>query len=251
MSHHIVKATSVSYTYPDGTRALDDISFLITHGASVALVGANGAGKSTLLLQLAGCLLPTAGSLQIGDAVVTQQNVAEARRAVGLVFQDPDDQLFMPTVMEDVMFGPLNLGLSESEARQKARESLDAVGAAHLADRPPYKLSGGEKRAVSIAAVIALSPNILVMDEPTANLDAKSRRAIIELLRGFEHSKIVATHDLDLAMDVCDRVLVLSQGRIKADGPIADVFANRALLEACHLEPPLRMQACPVCGNKR
>ena len=251
MSHHIVQAKRLSFAYPDGTVGLRDISFLITHGEKVALVGANGAGKSTLLLHLNGSLLPAEGTVRVGDASLTKKTLKAVRRSVGMVFQNPDDQLFMPTVMDDVMFGPLNLDMTEAEARQKAEEALTTVGALSLADRPPYKLSGGEKRAVSIASVIAMSPSILVMDEPTANLDAKSRRAVIALLQSFDHTKIIATHDLDLALDVCDRAIVLKEGTVAADGPIARLFTDDALLEACHLERPLRMQACPVCGPVR
>lgn len=251
MSHHIVEARAVSYAYPDGTRAVEDLSFVITHGESVVVAGANGAGKSTLLLHLTGCLLPSRGAVRIGDVTLTRKNLKQVRRAVGMVFQDPDDQLFMPTVMEDVMFGPLNLGMSEAEAAAKAEEALATVDAAHLGERPPYKLSGGEKRAVSIAAVIAMSPDILVMDEPTANLDARSRRAVINLLNSFSHTKIIATHDLDLALDVCRRAILLKDGRIARDGPIETLFGDRALLEACRLEPPLRLEACPVCGRRK
>jgi cobalt/nickel transport system ATP-binding protein len=249
MSHHLVEARSLGYAYPDGTSALSGISFLITHGESVAVIGANGAGKSTLLLHLAGCLFPSAGAVRIGDAVMTRKNLKQVRRAVGLVFADPDDQLFMPTVFEDVVFGPLNQGLSEQEAAARADEALATVGALHLKDRPPYKLSGGEKRAVSIAAVIAMSPDILVMDEPSSNLDARGRRQLIELLLSFGHTKIIATHDLDLAMDVCKRAFVLKDGKLEADGPTEEIFGNAGLLEACHLEKPFRMQPCPVCGK--
>jgi len=251
MSHHIVEATNLSYAYPDGTRGISEISFRITHGESVTLAGANGAGKSTLLLHLSGCMLPAAGTVRIGDATMTKRSLPQVRRAVGMVFQDPDDQLFMPTVIEDVAFGPLNLGMSEEEAVRKAEEVLRTVGAVHLKDRPPYKLSGGEKRAVSIASVLALSPDILLMDEPSSNLDARSRRRLITLLRSFAHTKIIATHDLDLAFEVCERVILLRDGRIAADGPAADILTDGDLLATCGLEMPLRLQSCPVCGRKK
>lgn len=250
MSHHIVEAADISFTYPDGTPGLSNISFRITHGESVALAGANGAGKSTLLQHLSGCLFPDTGTVQIGDAVLTKRSLPIVRRSVGMVFQDPDDQLFMPTVLEDAAFGPLNMGMSETEAVQTALKALETVGAAHLRDRPPYKLSGGEKRAVSIASVLALSPDILVMDEPSSNLDARSRRRLISLLKSFAHTKIIATHDLDLAMEVCGRVILLGEGKIVADGPIETIFADQSLLESCGLEKPLRMQGCSVCGNR-
>lgn len=249
MTHHIVEAENITFSYPDGTPGLKEVSFRITHGESVALAGANGAGKSTLLQHLSGCLFPSSGAVRIGDAELTKKTLTQVRRAVGMVFQDPDDQLFMPTVLEDAAFGPLNLGMSEAEAVQKAEEALRVVGAEHLKNRPPYKLSGGEKRAVSIAVVLALSPDILVMDEPSSNLDARSRRRLISLLKSFSHTKIIATHDLDLATEVCQRVLLMRDGRIAADGPIRDLFRDSALLESCGLEKPLGFQPCPSCGS--
>ena len=251
MTSGIVEAERVSFTYPDGTSSLREVSFRIGPGEATALLGANGAGKSTLLLNLSGCLFPTDGVVRFGDAVMTPKTAPALRRSVGMVFQDPDDQLFMPSVLEDVVFGPLNLGMSVDAAAQKAEEVLSVVGALHLKERPPYKLSGGEKRAVSIASVLALSPDILVMDEPSSNLDARSRRRLIDLLRSFSHTRIIATHDLELALEVCLRALVLHEGRIVADGPIAEVLQNGALLERCGLERPLSLSPCVVCGAAR
>jgi cobalt/nickel transport system ATP-binding protein len=247
MSHHIIEIDDLSYSYPDGNQVLKGISFRITHGEKVALVGANGAGKSTLLLQFNGCLLPEAGRVRIGEMPVTRKTLKHVRRTVGLIFQDPDDQLFMPLVYDDVAFGPLNLGLSPEEVDRQVMQALAAVGALHLKDRPPYHLSGGEKRAVAIAAVLSLAPAILVMDEPSANLDPKTRRQLIELLKTFEHSLIIATHDLDLVLDLCPRTIVLKEGRVAADGPTREIMANEELLAACNLEKPLRLQGCPVC----
>jgi cobalt/nickel transport system ATP-binding protein len=248
MSHHIIEIEDLYYAYPDGNQVLKGISLRITHGENVALVGANGAGKSTLLLQFNGCLLPAAGRVKIGGLPVTKNTLAHVRRTVGLVFQDPDDQLFMPLVFDDVAFGPLNLGLSPAEVEGQVMEALAAVGAVHLKDRPPYRLSGGEKRAVAIAAVLSLAPAILVMDEPSSNLDPKTRRQLIELLKTFEHTLIIATHDLDLVLDLCPRTLVLQEGAIAADGPTLEIMQNEELLAACSLEKPLRMQGCPVCS---
>jgi cobalt/nickel transport system ATP-binding protein len=250
MSHHIVEAAALSYLYPDGTPGLDGVSFRIEHGESVAIVGANGAGKSTLLLHLTGCLMPTGGALRVGDYPLTPKTLDAVRRSVGMVFQDPDDQLFMPTVFDDVAFGPLNLGLPKDEVEARVTRALETVGAAHLKDRPPYRLSGGEKRAVAIATVLSMSPDILVLDEPTASLDPKSRRKLIDLLGAFTHTKIVATHDLDLALDLCERTIVLANGRVAADGKTAELMRDRGLLDASHLEMPLRLQACPVCGER-
>lgn len=249
MSHHIVEVQDLRYAYPDGTEALRGLSFRIHHGEAVAVIGANGAGKSTLLLHLNGYHAPQAGRVRVGDYPVTPKTLPAIRRSVGLVFQDPDDQLFMPTVSDDVAFGPVNLGLPPEEVEQRVQQALATVDAVHLADRPPYRLSGGEKRAVAIATVLAMRPDILVMDEPTNGLDPAARRRLIGLLRGFEHTKIIATHDLDLVFDLCSRVIVLHGGAVAADGPPADIFRDAELLERCHLEKPLRLQGCPVCGK--
>lgn len=250
MSHHIVEARDLEYVYPDGTVALRGVSFRIEHGESVGIVGANGAGKSTLLLHLNGCLIATKGTVRIGDFPVTPATLHHIRRSVGTIFQDPNDQLFMPTVEEDVAFGPLNMSLPADEVERRVRESLDSVNAAHLRTRPPYKLSGGEKRAVAIASVLAMSPDILVMDEPTSGLDPRARRRLIELLRGFAHTKIIASHDLDMIMDLCQRTIVLHEGIVLADGPTDDVLADEALLARAGLELPLRLQGCPRCGRR-
>lgn len=247
MSHHIVEAVDVHFSYPDGTQAIRGISFLITHGESVAIIGANGAGKSTLLQHLNGYLVPQKGTLRIGDFPLTKKTLMAVRKTVGMVFQDPDDQLFMPTVFDDVAFGPLNLGLPTEEVEQRVNRALEIVGATHLKQRPPYKLSGGEKRAVAIATVLSMSPNILVMDEPTSNLDPKSRRNLIEMLKTFTHTKIIATHDLDLVTDLCERSIVLKDGRVIADGPTSQIICDEALLKKSNLEKPLRMQSCPIC----
>lgn len=250
MSHHLVAAEHLCYTYANSSRGIRDISFRITHGEAVAVVGENGAGKSTLLQHLNGFLEPDSGTVRIGDYPLTRTNLDAVRRSVGMVFQDPDDQLFMPTVFDDVVFGPLNLGLTEGDAAARAMEALERVGAAHLRDRPPYRLSGGEKRSVAIATVLAMDPDILVMDEPSSNLDPMARQRLITLLQSFTHTRIIATHDLDLALDLCTRTIVLHDGRITADGPTTEIFQNDALLAASGLARPLKMQGCPVCGGK-
>lgn len=249
MSHHIVEVKDLHYTYPGNTQALRGVSFRVEHGESVGIVGANGAGKSTLLQHLNGYLVPTQGTVRVGDYPLTKETVRQVRRTVGMVFQDPDDQLFMPTVYEDVAFGPLNLGLPPEEVATRVERALETAGVAHLRNRPPYRLSGGEKRAAAIATVLSMTPDILVLDEPTSNLDPRARRQFIELLRSFHHTKIIATHDLDLVLDLCERTVVIHQGRVKADGPVLQIFNNDTLLEESHLEKPLRMQACPVCGK--
>lgn len=249
MSHHIVEVKDLYYTYPDNTEALRGLALRITHGESVAIVGANGAGKSTLLSHLIGMLFPTAGSIHIGGYPVTKKTLPHVRRSVGMVFQNPDDQLFMPTVYDDVAFGPLNLGLAPDAVDIRVTSALETVGAVHLKDRPPYKLSGGQKRSVAIAAVLSMEPDILVMDEPSAGLDPFARRQLINILGTFKHTKIIATHDLDLVLDLCERTVILHHGTILADGPTMQIFQNDALLSQSHLEKPLRMQGCPVCGE--
>jgi len=235
MSHHIVEAKELAYTYPDGNKALKDISFLITHGESVAFVGANGAGKSTLLMHLVGHLLPESGSLKIGDFPLAKETVHNIRRSVGMVFQDSDDQLFMPTVYDDVAFGPLNMGLPADMVKERVKTTLETVGVLHLINRPTHRLSGGEKRSVAIATVLSMSPDILVMDEPTSNLDPRARRRLIELLKSFTHTKIIATHDLDMALDLCERTIIIKEGKIAADGKSADILRNEPLLAECNL----------------
>ncbi len=249
MSHHIVEAVDLHYTYPDGTVGLNGVSFRITHGESVALIGENGAGKSTLLLHMNGYLTASQGKMRVGDYLVSTTSLNTVRRSVGMVFQNSDDQLFMPTVFEDVAFGPMNLGLEKEDLERKVMQALETVGAAHLRSRPPYRLSHGEKRSVAIATVLAMSPDILVMDEPTSSLDPMSRAGLIELLKTFHHTKIIATHDLDMAMDLCERTIVLHQGRITGDGPIMKLLQDEELLHRSRLKKPLRMQGCPICGS--
>ena len=238
MSHHVVEVRDLSFAYPDGTVALKGVSFRVEHGGSVALIGGNGAGKSTLLLHLNGYFLTARGEVRIGDTVVTRETAAVARRAVGMVFQDPDDQLFMPTVAEDVAFGPLNAGLPPDQVECRVAAALERVGATHLRERPPYRLSAGEKRAVAIATVLAMSPDILVMDEPSSNLDPRARRRLIQHLLSFEHTKIVATHDLELVVEVCRQVLVMDAGHIVAQGPTVEILSDEKLMLAHGLERP-------------
>ena len=250
MSHHIVEVRDLRYTYPGGNQALSGVSFRITHGEAVAIVGANGAGKSTLLLHLNGCLMPEAGIVRVGDFPLTKKTLPYIRRTVGMVFQNPDDQLFMPKVYDDVAFGPLNMGLPPEDVEGKVMSALAIVGAAHLKDRPPYRLSEGEKRSVAIASVLSMSPSILIMDEPTSSLDPKARRELINLLQTFEHTIIIATHDLDMVLDICSRTIILKDGRVEVDGLTEEILQNEKLLASSHLEKPLRLQGCPVCNAK-
>ncbi|MBI4689018.1 MAG: ABC transporter ATP-binding protein [Nitrospirae bacterium] len=242
MSHHLVVFDSVFFCYPDGTEAIKGVSFRITHGESVGIVGANGAGKSTLLMHMNGYLIPMKGSVIIGDLYLDKKTRQEIRKKVGVVFQNPDDQLFMPTVFDDVAFGPLNLGMSEEKVRERVDEVLKTVGCLSLKDKPPHHLSAGQKSAVAIASVIAMRPDILVMDEPASNLDPRSRRQLINLLREFEHTKVIASHDLDMILDVCKRCIVIKEGRVVADGPADRILSDRVQLEENNLELPLSLQ---------
>ncbi len=242
MSHHYLQFDGVRYTYPGGYEALRGVSFTIRHGERVALAGANGAGKSTLLLHTDGLLLPTEGRVVIGGITLTPKTLPIARRSVGLVFQNADNQLFMPTVEQDVAFGPDNMGLTPGETAARVTRALRAVGAEHLRHAAPYRLSGGQKRSVAIAAVLAMDPSILVMDEPTSNLDPRARRQTMELLARFDHTMLIATHDMDMILDLCPRTIVMREGRIEADGPTEYIFGNRPLMESCGLEQPCRMR---------
>lgn len=244
MSHHIVEFKDVWFSYPDGTEALRGINLRITHGEAIGIVGANGAGKSTLLLHMVGILLPTSGVVTIGDIQLRKSTRQEIRRKVGMIFQNPDDQLFMPTVYEDVAFGPLNLGLGHECVDERVTAALESVGCLDIRDRPPYHISGGQKSAVAIASVMAMCPDILVMDEPASSLDPKSRRSLINMLKGFTHSKIIASHDLDLVLDVCNRCIVMNAGRVIADGPADRILSDQALMEENNLELPLSLQRC-------
>lgn len=246
-----VEVRGLCHRYADGTQALRGLDCRIGAGKAVAVVGANGAGKSTLLQHLVGLLLATAGEVRVGELTVQRATLVQVQRLVGFVFQDPDDQLFMPTVEDDVAFGPLNLGLSPQAARARVQEALASVGAAHLAARAPWRLSGGEKRAVAIAGVLAMAPQVLVLDEPSAGLDPAARRRLMALLRALPQTRIIATHDLDLALEVCARVLVMHEGRIEADGAPAEVFRDAALLQRCHLEPPLAWPGMAGAGASR
>lgn len=251
MSHHKLEVRDLHFAYPDGQEAIRKMSFVIHHGESVGIIGANGAGKSTLLMLLMGVLFPDRGEVLVGDVHVTKKTIPLIRQRLGIVFQNPDDQLFMTTVYDDVAFGPRNYKLDELEVASRVEQALEMVGITHLKDRAPFKLSGGEKRAAAIASVLSMQPDVLIMDEPTAALDPKSRRRIIRLLNGFKHTKIITSHDLDMTYETCDRIIVIKDGEIAADGPKAEILTNAALLDRCGLEVPLSLQNCPVCGSQK
>ncbi len=228
-------ANHLSYTYPNGMRALDDVSFSIERTDCVGLVGCNGAGKSTLLAMLCGLILPTSGSAEIDGIPLKKDNLALIRSMIGMVFQNPDDQLFMPTIFEDVAFGLQNRGYQPEHIEQKVWHTLRHLDIERLAPRAPYQLSGGEKRSASIATVLAMDPHMVLFDEPTAFLDPRSKRNFIQILQCMTAARLVATHDSDLVSHACNRVLVLKDGRLLADDVPSHVFSNAELMELAGL----------------
>lgn len=247
----IIQIERLNYRYPNGTVALCDVSFSIQPGEVVGLVGPNGAGKTTLQLHLNG-LLPeshpdrlASGAttpITVAGLAMTKPNLREIRRQVGFLFQDPDDQLFCPTVREDVAFGPLNLGLPRTEVEQRVAECLAAVGLEGVEQRGTMHLSFGERKRVCLAGVLACKPSLLVLDEPTSNLDLRARRRFIEILKQCPAAQLIASHDLELILDLCRRVIVLNHGRIQADGPPTKILSQATFLEQHGLEVPLSLQ---------
>ncbi|WP_033344396.1 energy-coupling factor ABC transporter ATP-binding protein [Catenuloplanes japonicus] len=230
----------VRFAYPDGHRALDGVSLTVGRGERVALLGPNGAGKTTLVLHLNGILTGGEGTVTVAGLTVTKDRgtLTEIRRRVGIVFQDPDDQLFLPTVAEDVAFGPANLGLRGAELETRVNEALDAVGMREHRERIPSHLSFGQRRRVAVATVLAMRPEILVLDEPSSNLDPASRRELADILRGLPVTVLMVTHDLPYALELCDRAVILDDGRIVADAPARTLLADQDLLATHRLELP-------------
>jgi energy-coupling factor transporter ATP-binding protein EcfA2 len=229
----------LTFHYPDGTPALRGVSFDIDSGERVALLGPTGSGKSTLLQHLNGLLTPSTGSVAVDGLSVGGETVREVRRKVGLVFQDPNDQLFLPTLLEDVAFGPLNDGVDPHEATRRARTILEGLGLVGVDGRPAHHLSGGERRLAALATVLVSRPQLLVLDEPTGDLDAVSRARLVHLLTARPETLLAATHDLHVAGALCERGVVLHRGAVVADGPLADLLADRELLERYGLAAPL------------
>lgn len=238
MTHPAVQVEGVRFSYPDGHEALRGVDLRVEHGQRVAMLGPNGAGKTTLALQLNGIHRPDAGSIRIGGLAVEERNLPDIRRRVGLVFQDADDQLFMSSVREDVAFGPANLGVRGDELDRQVATALAAVGAASLVDRAPHHLSGGERRRVALATVLVMRPDILVLDEPTSGLDPAGRRELVGVLQQVAVSQLVITHDLPFALELCERAVIVSGGRVVADGATSDLLADEDLLHAHRLELP-------------
>ena len=243
-----IELRQLSFRYPNGRLALDAITCLVPVGERTAVVGPSGAGKSTLLMHLNG-LLPTPSVTRDEDAqvfvqseAVTRPRLRSVRRHVGFLFQDPDDQLFCPTVREDVAFGPLNLGLGRDETLARVERGLTAVGMDDCSARNPSELSTGERKRVCLAGVLACEPSILVLDEPTSNLDPRARRQLLAILRAFAGTLIVATHDLDFVLELCERVLVLDSGKLQADGPAERILSDPLIMDRHGLEVPWRLR---------
>lgn len=247
----MIQFENVTYAYERGKTVLSEVSFEIGEGETVGLIGANGAGKSTIMKLLLGLAGPgagkesgsqTEGRILVDGLEVIPRNLAEIRRKLGFVLQNSDNQMFMPTVIEDMLFGLLNYGMSRQEALQRADSVLKELGQEKLRDLYNHKISGGEKRMAAVATVLAMDPEVLLMDEPTSALDPYNRRIIIETIRKLPRTKIITSHDLDMIYDTCSRVILLSQGTVAADGPAEEILKDRELLEANRMELPLRFQ---------
>ncbi len=236
--HHSIEVENLSFSYPDGHVALHQVSLRIAPGEKAALVGPNGAGKSTLLLHLNGILTAQRGTVRVCGMEVRKETLAQVRGAVGLVFQNPDDQLFSPTVFDDVAYGPIYQGLPAEEVHQRVQEALNAVGMAAYARRVSHHLSAGEKKRIAIATVLSMNPQVLVLDEPTAGLDPRARRSLIRLLGELPLTMLVATHDLAMVRELFPRMVIMDEGCVVADGPTETLLADRVLLEAHGLEQP-------------
>jgi len=240
MSEPSLEVTALSFAYPDGRQALRGIDLHVHHGERVALLGPNGAGKTTLLLHLNGILWPAAGTVRVAGLDVTDESILEVRRRVGLVFQDPDDQLFMPTVAQDIAFGPANFGIEGEQLEDRIVEALNAVSMLDARERAPHHLSYGERRRVAIATVLAMRPDILVLDEPTSNLDPASRRELIDVLSGLPITQLIVTHDLPFALELCPRAVVMDDGVIVAGDATVEILTDDLLMKKHRLELPYR-----------
>ena len=236
-----VRVNDLHYAYPDGNKALNGVNLTIASKERVALLGPNGAGKTTLVMHMNGILSPTSGAISIADLTLDSSNkeiTKKVREQVGIVFQDPDDQLFMPTVFEDVAFGPTNMGLTEAEIEERSIHALELVGMLSLKDRAPHHLSFGQRRRVAVATVLAMEPEILILDEPSSNLDPASRRELSEILLDLDVTILMVTHDLPYAFEICERSLILNQGQIVADDSTTSILRDSELLTANRLELP-------------
>lgn len=242
MSHIHIDVENVSFGYLKDQPVLKDISFHAKENDSIGIIGANGAGKSTILKLLVGLELNFDGSIRVEEIPVEKKMLPKIREKIGYVFQDSDSQLFMNNVYQELAFGPLNYGFSEEEVDRRVNDALERVHISHLKCKPIYQLSGGEKKLVSIATILSMHPDIILMDEPSVALDPKNRRNLISVLNEFDHLKIITSHDLDFIYDTCKRVILMNEGRIIAEGKAEEILKNKELLEANNLELPLSLQ---------
>lgn len=241
MSKYALSLKDLAFAYPDGHQALFGVNLDIEFNTRLALLGPNGAGKTTLVLHLNGILETVSGSVQVAGIEVVKENLKEVRRRVGIVFQDPDDQLFMPTVFDDVAFGPLNLGFTANEVKEKVEAALTKVKMQDFADRPPHHLSFGQRRRVAVATVLAMEPDILVLDEPSSNLDPASRRELSEILLSLDVTIMMVTHDIPYALEICPESAILNDGKIVARGTTRELLSDENLMKANRLELPFGM----------
>ncbi len=248
MAVPVLDVRGLAHAYPDGHQALFGVDLHVHEGERVALLGPNGAGKTTLVLHLNGILVAGAGSVAVSGLPVEKANLKEIRRRVGVVFQDPDDQLFMATVRQDVAFGPANLGIRGAELDRRVMAALDQVGMAEFADRPPHHLSFGQRRRVAVATVLVMEPEVLVLDEPSSNLDPASRRELADILRSLDVTVLMVTHDLPYALELCPRSVVLHDGQVVADGATYDLLTDPVLMRSHRLELPFGFDPATIPG---
>ena len=238
MNQEYLSVNNISFEYPDGFKALENINLSLSKGERLAVLGPNGAGKTTLILHLNGILGDLNGQITLNNNSFSEENISKIRKSVGLVFQDPDDQLFMPTVLEDVMFGPKNFGFSDELVKKNSMKALEQVKMLQFIDKPPHHLSFGQKRKVAIASVLASEPELLVLDEPSSNLDPASRRELIDILKNLDVSIILVTHDLPMALEICNRSVILNNGKITANDDTYKILKNEKVMADNRLELP-------------
>tara|TARA_B100000519_G_scaffold48228_1_gene38811 strand:+ start:360 stop:1106 length:747 start_codon:yes stop_codon:yes gene_type:complete len=238
MNQEYLSVNNISFEYPDGFKALENINLSLSKGERLAVLGPNGAGKTTLILHLNGILGDLNGQITLNNNSFSEENISKIRKSVGLVFQDPDDQLFMPTVLEDVMFGPKNFGFSDELVKKNSMKALEQVKMLQFIDKPPHHLSFGQKRKVAIASVLASEPELLVLDEPSSNLDPASRRELIDILKNLDVSIILVTHDLPMALEICNRSVILNNGKITANDETYKILKNEKVMADNRLELP-------------
>lgn len=242
----MLKIKDLSVKYQDGNQVLRNLSLSIEKGETVGIIGANGAGKSTLLMSLVGILMPFEGSIEVDGLLQDRKNLRGLRERIGVVFQNPDDQLFMSNVYDDIAFGLRNYGMDEENVRTRIDHILKELGVEKLRDMSSHKLSGGEKRIIAIATVLVMEPSVVLFDEPSSFLDPKTRRKLMHLLRGVTMTKLIATHDLDMALELCNRVVVLKEGQVYAQGMARDILTNQELLDGAGLELPFCLQRVEI-----